>query len=138
MTGLPFGLSRRALHTGLFVLTLGVILSVGWSVGADATEARTLVGEYNWTGGGATGELEAVFGPTGADTWDVDFKFVFDGQSHTYTGTANGSLGEGELSGTVKTENGRRTFTFKGRFEAGSFVGEHFERGRKTGTLTLQ
>jgi len=86
--------------------------------------------------------LRAVFTATGDRTWDVVFYFKFNGRSHEYKGIAEGGLNEGRLSGRVESEGGRRSFTFRGAFEEGTFKGEHFEttRGReeKTGGLSLE
>jgi hypothetical protein len=85
--------------------------------------------------------LRAVFTPTGTDQWHVVFHFEFHGKNLVYQGTAQGSLDTGELSGEVKNENRRRTFTFQGRFHDGEFRGTHAEikrtGERRTGSLTL-
>jgi hypothetical protein len=110
---------------------------------APATgEARTtLTGEYYWKHANTSGDLRATFLPTGEGTWAVDFHFIFDGVGHIYSGTAEGKLGSGALSGQVFNENRRRTFTFEGSFTDGHFDGTHAElkRGRSIdmGTLTL-
>ncbi len=102
---------------------------------------KTLNGEYHWTNADEKGALKAVFTPTGKETWDVSFYFQFRDKDHTYTGTATGSLSDGSLSGTVKNENQRRTFTFEGTTADGSFEGKHAETTgggeRRTGTLVL-
>jgi hypothetical protein len=106
----------------------------------SAADTRTLTGEYHWNAG-TSGDLEAVFTPTGDGTWDVSFHFRFRGRAHTYTGTAQGSLSQGELKGKVKNENKARTFTFSGKMEDGSFRGSHAETTGgspdRTGTMTL-
>lgn len=102
---------------------------------------KTMTGQYHWTNANERGSLEAVFTPTGEDTWDVSFFFKFNDQDHTYSGTATGSLTDGSLAGTVQNENKRRTFTFTGTTRSGSFTGRHAETTgggeRRTGTLTL-
>ena len=124
--------------SGIAVMTclIGVV-----SVQA-AEDSTTLSGTYVWENGNSTGDLEAVFTPTGEGTWDVAFHFTFRKKPHTYTGTAKGALDGGTLSGTVLNENKRRTFTFEGAFEEGVFNGTHAEmRGESkqdTGTLMLQ
>lgn len=109
--------------------------------GVGAEEPQTLNGEFHWTGGGSTGDLEAVFTAAGDGVWEVAFHFEFRGQPHTYSGTAEGSLTEGALEGTVKNESKKRTFTFSGTFADGKFKGTHAEIGSgresSTGTLTL-
>lgn len=109
--------------------------------GEAAAGARTLNGHFVWTSRDNKGDLEAVFTPTGEATWDVDFHFSFRGKPHKYSGTAEGSIGEGELKGTVQNENRQRSFTFSGAFDGGTFSGTHAETTGdeevSTGTLTL-
>lgn len=124
-------------------MSLAIALVLLSAQGVGATEdTETLTGEYVWSSGGNSGGLEAVFTPTGEGTWDVAFHFSFRRQAHVYTGTALGSLNDGELKGKVLNENKRRTFTFRGTVEDGEFRGSHAEiangRERKTGSLTLK
>jgi hypothetical protein len=108
---------------------------------ASASEARRLKGDWVWSNGG-TGDLEAVFTPTGEHKWDVAFHFNFRDEDHTYSGTAEGDLGGGELKGRVQNEGKSRTWVFKGKFEGGKFSGTHAElrddKEQTTGTLTLR
>ncbi len=110
------------------------------AVAAAGSDQRTLKGQFVWDQG-PTGNLRAVFEPTGDGKWDVDFHFKFRGRAHVYSGTATGNLADGKLEGRVKNESRRRTFTFRGEFEDGTFRGTHAEvfgeRQRSTGTLTL-
>jgi hypothetical protein len=103
---------------------------------------RTLEGSYHWEPGRHRGELEATFTPSGENHWDVAFQFTFSGRSHTYRGTATGSLDNGSLAGEVRTEDGRRRFAFRGTVDEGTFSGTHSERygedEEHTGTLTLR
>jgi hypothetical protein len=126
----------------LAIVIFAVVLGLGASTAAYAEEGTTLNGSFVWEHGNTTGDLEAVFTPTGEATWDVSFHFTFRNQPHTYSGTASGSLSEGTLSGTVMNETKKRTFTFGGTFDDGVFSGEHAEVGEsgsmQTGTLTLR
>lgn len=125
----------------LTVLTLFALLLVGAAGADDAENVHTLDGEYVWNHRGHKGDLTAKFTPTGENTWDVAFHFVFRDRPHVYRGTAEGSLEDGPLSGTVQNENKRRKWTFEGSFEEGVFHGQHaeIENGEPfdTGTLTL-
>lgn len=117
-------------------------LLVGSAPLLAASESQIeLRGEYSWTDGRTSGPVTATFQGTGADTWEVVFSFRFDGQSHRYAGTATGSLDSGRLEGRVQTENGRRTFQFRGAVRERHFEGEHSEVTRRgelpTGTLEL-
>ena len=109
---------------------------------AAAAAERKLSGQYVWSHADQSGDLEARFTPLEAGKWNVAFHFTFKGDPHVYAGTAEGSLGAGELSGKVFNEKKNRTFTFRGRFEEGTFNGTHAEvaEGKETamGTLTLK
>ncbi len=117
-----------------------VSLVVTAPLGLGAEGSRTLTGKYS--SGNGSGPLEAVFQPIADGRWNVDFHFRFRGQSHTFSGTAEGSLSEGRLQGTVRNESRKRTFTFTGDFEQGRFRGTHSEIERRgpqsTGSLTLE
>ena len=128
----------RSVLLSAVVLALLVVPTAS-SVCAEG--AQTLHGEFAWTQRNQSGDLEAVFTPTGEGTWDVSFRFEFRNSPHTYSGTAQGSLDDGELKGTVTNEDGRRTFTFEGNFTDGEFSGTHAEttggKPASTGTLKL-
>ena len=93
--------------------------------------------------------IRAVFTSTiHKQHWEVVFHFRFNGAQHTVRGTAEGSLGEGALRGTIQNYR-RRTYTFSGNFNGGVFNGTHalVSRGRaggldtgtlNTGTITLR
>ena len=120
-------------------VTVVLVAATGLTLGTEGQQ--TLRGEYNWNAG-ATGDLEAVFTPTGEATWDVAFHFKFRDEPHTYSGKAEGSLNGGKLKGEVQNESKQRTFTFEGKFnKKGKFSGSHAEitggRNAETGTLSL-
>ncbi len=124
---------RRLVGATLLSLAL-----VGWTV---AGEPRTFRGHWEWAATGDSGSLEAVFTPTGEGTWDVSFHFNFQGP-HVFSGTAEGSLDDGKLTGTVIDEDDERSFSFRGMFRNGKLRGTHFEvtggSRRRTGTLSLR
>ena len=124
----------------LFALLPALVVVPAASLHAEDTQ--TLKGEYVWSNRDRGGDVEAVFTPAGKKKWDVSFYFNFRDQDHVYSGTAEGSLSKGKLSGTVKNESKKRTFTFTGEFKDGAFSGTHSEIGdgreQATGTLTLQ
>ena len=104
-------------------------------------ETRKFTGHYRWDAQDLSGNLEAVFTPTGEATWDVAFHFNFQGP-HTFVGTAEGSLTAGKLEGTVVNERETRKFSFRGTIRKDKFRGVHFESTggarRKTGTLSMK
>jgi hypothetical protein len=125
-----------------FALTLVSLMVLSLApLPSNAEDTKTLNGEFNWTQRDSSGPLEAKFKPTGEGQWDVAFHFDFRGSPHIYSGTATGSLSEGELNGEVKNENEKRTFVFSGSFKDGVYSGTHAEttgdRKQDTGTLTL-
>ena len=109
---------------------------------AEAAAAETLTGIYNSGFQDRPARLKAVFTPTDAGAWSVDFHFSHGGRDLNYSGTAHGSLTEGDLQGRVVSENGSRTFSFQVNFENRVGTGRHAEirRGREadTGPLTLE
>jgi hypothetical protein len=123
-----------------WILLVAALMLVLPATPVEAEDSETLKGRFLWSKG-PEGDLEAVFTPTGPDAWDVSFHFRFRGRDHVYSGTAQGSLAEGELKGTVKNEDERRSFTFSGRVKDDKFEGAHSETTggstRSTGTLTL-
>ncbi len=123
--------------TKLFLLA---ILVASFSFAAEEG-TRTFSGHYRWDAQDLSGNLEAVFTPTGEETWDVSFHFKFQGP-HTFSGTAEGSLKSGKLEGTVRNERETRSFDFRGTVKRGKFRGVHFESTggarRRTGTLSMK
>ena len=121
---------------------LAVVALIVTAAPSTAEDSTTLTGEYRWSRRDNNGDLEAVFKPTGDEQWDVSFYFTWRGDDHVYSGTAEGSLTDGELSGTVLNDNKKRTFTFAGSVEGGVFEGIHKEitggKEERTGTLTLR
>lgn len=132
--------------TRLPVLAAAALLALAGLAGTTAaSEPVTLEGGFVWerSDGNQTGDLKAVFTPTGDGTWDVAFHFDWEDGPHVYAGTAEGSLTEGELSGRVNNDSEDRpgSFVFKGTVADGSFSGTHAwlegEEEKSTGTLTL-
>lgn len=108
---------------------------------ASLDAATVLDGEWTWKPGDETGDMKATFEPITARSWKVSFRFNFNGP-HVYTGTAEGSLGEGgRLVGRVQSDVGRQEWRFEGTFKNGRLEGKHFaKRGREeelSGTLSL-
>ena len=122
-------------------LVIVAVLSLAQVPPSTAEETSTLTGEFVWNQRDSQGDLEVVFTPTGEGEWDVAFHFSFRGSSHVFSGTAAGSLSEGELRGQVQNEDQKRSFVFGGTFKDGVFNGTHSEttgdQKEETGTLTL-
>lgn len=129
----------KTLRLLLALLVATVTLSPVFA--ADAPAPRTLTGTYIWEQANEAGDLKAVFTPAEEGHWKVDFHFVFQGQAHVYSGTADGKLDQGALSGRVETDQGRGVFTFQGEFKDGKFTGSHARLSagneERTGTLVL-
>ena len=109
---------------------------------AGAMETKVMKGSFEWNNENRKGNLEATFTPAGDGKWEVAFRFEFSGQQHVYSGTAEGSLTSGTLSGKVHNEDRRRSWSFTGTSDDGRFKGTHAEivgNGQQpTGTLTLE
>jgi hypothetical protein len=123
------------------LIVVVAILSTVQGGAVHSEDARTLSGTWVWSQRNSTGPLEAIFTATGEGKWDVAFHFTFRDRPRMYSGTAEGSLSDGEFGGTVQNETGERTFTFRGSFDGGKFKGTHAEiedgDAHETGTLTL-
>jgi hypothetical protein len=90
--------------------------------------------------------VRAVFTATEQERhWEVVFHFQFNGAQHAFRGTAEGSLEDGALRGTIRSYRSR-TFIFSGNLSRGVFHGTHAEVSRSgsrtggpdTGILTLR
>lgn len=142
MSRMPFLYRRQPIVWILAVVfAVSMIALPGVDARADHDGTHTMLGEYFWTGGNTGGDLKAVFTPTGDGTWDVEFSFDFRDKPHLYAGTAEGSLTDGSLKGTVKNENRRRTFVFEGEVVESKYKAEHAEMTqdeRRTGTLEME
>ena len=130
------------MRTAMRGLAVGAALVMSLGLVTGAEQKRTLKGTFEWTDSQKSGELEAVFTPTGEGKWDVAFHFEFRGEPHTYTGTAEGTLQDGALKGRVLSDQRKRTYVFTGTFTDGEFHGTHAEIGddgeHPTVTLTLK
>lgn len=123
------------------------VLALLWPVqdGAGRPEHEvTLSGGFLWEQMNHQGDLDAVFTKTGDGVWIVEFRFVWAGEMHVYRGTAEGSLTDGELRGSIVTDDPRwpKKFFFTGAFKHGRFTGTHTALQPSgglypTGTLTL-
>lgn len=123
-----------------FVLV--ALVAVAYAGVNFAADTETLTGEFVWNNEDQGGELEAIFTNTGEGMWDVAFHFVWEDEPHVWAGSAEGSLTDGELKGTVTTDGERKgTFMFEGMFKDGAFTGTHgsMRDGERndTGTMTL-
>lgn len=113
------------------------------AVAADSA-SQTLTGTFTSGFQDRPKTVRAVFEPADEGNWKVTFYFKFNGQNHEYRGTAEGSIGDGGLTGEVVSDGGRqRTFTFAGEFDKkGNFKGTHSEttsgNTKSTGKISLK
>lgn len=125
------------------ILCFSALLLAPGALLAEEAETQTLTGEYQWDRPDEQpGPIKAVFTATGENQWDVSFYFNFRDEDHVWSGTAEGSLTEGELSGKVMSDGDKPSpFVFEGKFEDGVFKGTHggLRDGERndTGTITL-
>ena len=92
---------------------------------AEKKAAQTFTGTYDWKQGGKD-ELSAEFTPKGEDSWKVQFRFRWDGESRSWQGTAKGSLEDGgKLTGTATS--GGREWEFEAKVSEGVMRGSHTE-----------
>ena len=105
-----------------------------------AADSRVLEGSYQWSNGD-DGPLEATFVATGPETYEVVFRFRFQGKKNTWKGTATGSLEDGAIKGRVKAGRMKRYWVFECAFDGSSCQGNHAEDKNgelvPSGTLSL-
>jgi len=128
-------------RTALAFVLVALIVSA-YAGGAQAADTETLTGEFIWNNEGQSGEIEAIFTGTTDGHWDVAFHFIWEDEPHIWAGTAEGSLTDGDLKGSVITDHeSKGTFVFEGTFKDGKFTGTHasMRSGERddTGTMTL-
>lgn len=129
---------RFGLPAALLLLVTGIV--------AAAPEEVRLEGSFLWERGDEKieGELTSVrLTPSGEGTWEIAFRFDWEGEPHVFSGTAEGSL-SGELAGNVASDDPGHPlkFEFRGAFADGQFSGTHGYWNAKgdlipSGTLTL-
>ena len=125
------------------VTTLWLISLAAFGFEPPADGKVIMTGEYVWNRqAGKPGDIRAEFVPIKEGEWQVSFFFKMRGDKHVYTGTAFGSLTDGELRGKVQNERKNRTWRFSGQVSSGHFQGTHAEINRKgresaTGTIRL-
>lgn len=126
----------------ILILLAALALPAAGQPAAETKSPLTLTGNFMSGFQDRVKPLRAEFTPADGNEWNVVFHFRFNGAEHQYVGTATGDLEQGELSGVVKNEGGRRTFSFRGEFDKGVFKGKHAEltggNQRETGTLMLK
>ena len=109
-------------------------------LGAD-DGSRELAGSYVLPDG-EWEKIEATFVPNGSDSWQVEFRFEFQGRDETWTGSAIGSLTDGPLEGRVEVAETGRRFVFRGEVTDGVLAATHaeleFGGETPTGTMTLR
>lgn len=129
--------------TGRLMLGLvACLIALGGTLAGDEIK---LEGGFVWhrPEGNLDGKLEAVFTSTGSDRWDVSFHFEWEDGPHVWSGTAQGNLNSGDLSGKVLSDGDHQAeFEFNGSFEGSTFNGTHAQvrktgEPRATGTMSL-
>ncbi|MCG8461092.1 MAG: hypothetical protein MI919_32815 [Holophagales bacterium] len=126
-----------------FVAALALLLVLPGMAVAGEAESKTFEGEYQWNRQDEPGAIKAVFTATGENQWKVDFYFTFREEDHVYSGTAEGSLENGSLTGEVVSDGEEpHPFTFEGTVKNGVFEGTHASVGgeekQDTGTISLR
>ena len=104
----------------------------------------TLKGQFVWKKNGPdkNGDLRAEFTKVKEGEWTVSFHFTWEEKPMIYTGLAKGSLKNGSLTGEVKSDTKKHSYTFKGTVVNGKLTASHNyldEDGtvEDTGTLVL-
>ncbi len=109
-----------------------------------ATDPVSMKGEFVWkrTDENKKGDLHAEFTEVKEGEWKVSFHFTWEEKPLTYTGIAKGNLKNGNLTGEVKSDDKKHSYTFEGTVVDGKLTANHKylrEDGTAgdTGTLVL-
>ncbi len=129
----------------LAVTVFGCLLFAGACAAADAPAAGTvkMTGTFVWDHQPAQNHpLTAIFTPNGDKKWTAVFTFDWGPKgAQSWKGTAEGDLKTGEVKGEGFHPDGRRKFTYSGKFKDGKLVCSHNETTSgapaATGTMTL-
>jgi len=86
-----------------------------------------LKGHFVWEKNGPdkNGDLRAEFTQIKEGEWTVSFHFTWEQKPLIYTGLAKGSLKNGSLTGEVKSDNKKHSYTFKGTVANGKLTASH-------------
>ena len=112
--------------------------------GGDA-DPISLKGNFVWKRSDAdrNGDLLAKFTQVKEGEWAVSFHFTWDEKPLVYTGIAKGSLKNGNLTGEVKSDDKKHSYTFSGAVVNGTLNANHKYHNEDgtvsdTGTLMLK
>jgi hypothetical protein len=110
------------------------------TLAADASDEITLAGGYTSTLPPRDPDtLKAVLKSTGANKYDVTFTATFKGKPMIYTGTIEGDLKNGPITGQAKSADGKMSYTFNGASKDGAIACKHFKNGKDaSGEFTLK
>ncbi|NRA40411.1 MAG: hypothetical protein HRU15_19865 [Planctomycetes bacterium] len=118
--------------------TLSLIFVLACTSTLSAVEIN-MKGTYVWVHqADKEGEVTAHFKTNEEGTLDAQFNFIFDKKDHIYKGSCSADKDKKTISGSVKTEDEERTFTFTGSLVDGEFKGTHKEGDQDTGTITMK
>ena len=124
----------------LLLAALAVFVLVGAAPATAADNELRLDGTFRWNqGSGRDKPLEARLTRIEEDVWQATFTFRFNGSQHRWRGELQGSLDDGQVTGTVSQGRGRRprTWRIEGTVEDGVLQASHYEQRRRGGeTLT--
>lgn len=87
--------------------------------------------------------LKAILTPDGKGKWHIEFSFTWEKKPHVFTGSLNGDLKDGAITGFAERGKGKMRWTFSGAASKGAIFCEHRHvlrknRGaRTTGTFEL-
>ena len=115
----------------------------GWAEDKAAANAVTMSGTFVWNGKkGKKHELKAVFTPAGQNKWTVAFTAKWGKGYPKYTGTAEGDLRNGKVTGEAQNAKKKRKWTFTGAGKDGTLTCSHAEikgkNQKQSGSFTIK
>ena len=130
------------LKSRLVAALLCLVAAPGLPAAPPAAPELVLHGTFTWANErGQSHELEAKLTPTGTNAWQVVWNFNWKQHPLTFTGTVQGDLRHGPVTGTGDMADGKRRFTFEGTAQDGAIKFEHYEVTKhksRTGTGELR
>jgi hypothetical protein len=105
----------------LLIAIIGLI-----SFNAFSADKVTMSGTYKSIKYGS-GPMTGVFTKTASKKYDAVFNFTWKKKNYTYSGTVEGNLKKGNISGIIFNETKKRRFIFKAKTSNGKICGTQWE-----------
>ena len=110
----------------LLACSIVIVVACLFTASSFAAEPITMKGTYKSIKYGS-GPMTGTFTKTADEKYDAVFTFVWKKKNHTYSGTVEGNLSKGKVSGIIFNETKKRRFIFKAKVADGKIKGTQWE-----------